>query len=158
LSSFIKLTEYKNNIIFKLIINENLIKALINHDSDFINQLLPDNFQPISLIYSQIFPYRFVPSIETEPKCFITMSFSNYKYINNIFKSGICSFYIICHKSLICTDIGLRYDYILDQIDTMFNNKKDVGSFNLILDNGGDLFINDNYFGSMISYKFTDFQ
>jgi hypothetical protein len=86
------------------------------------------------------------------------MMFGNYKYIDNVFKSGNVSFYIMCHNSLLDTDYGLRHDYILDQIDSMFNQQYDVGNFNLILDGGGDLPVNENYYGATISYKFTDFQ
>lgn len=158
MSHFIELNNYKKNIMFKLLTNENLVKALINNNSDFINQSLPEDFQPPSLIYSHIYPYRYIPNIETEPKNFITLSFGNYRYSNNVFKSGIVTFHISCHTSMLQTDYGLRYDYILNQIDELFNNKNDIGSFNLILESGGDLIINDNYFGCLISYKFYDFQ
>lgn len=158
MGQFAQLTEYKNNIGLKLITNGNLVKALVNTDNDFLNQSLPNNFNPLSLIKTQIYPYRFIPSITTKAKSFITMMFSNYHYVNNVFKSGNITFYIMCHTSLLDTDYGLRHDYMLDQIDTMFNQKNDVGSFNLLLDSGGDLPVNENYYGATISYKFTDFQ
>ena len=158
MSHFQELTEYKNNIMFKLITNENLLKALVNNNKDFINQSLPENFSPSNLIYSNIYPYRHVPSITTDPKTFITMSFTNFDYRNNEFKSGVLSFFIITHSTLASTDYGLRYDYILSQIDQMFNKQYGVGAFRLNLVNGGDLQVNEEYFGSMISYKFVDFQ
>jgi hypothetical protein len=40
----------------------------------------------------------------------------------------------------------------------MFNKQYGVGVFNLELGNGGDLSVNENFFGATISYKFTDFQ
>lgn len=155
---FEELIKYKNNIALKIISNNNLIKALVNNTSDFLNQPLPSGFDSTSLIYTQIFPYKFIPGINTEPTTFITMSFGNFDYRNNEFKSGIVYFYIITHQSLISTDYGLRYDYILNQIDLMFNKQYEIGSFNLELNNGGDFQIDENYFGSMISYKFIDFQ
>jgi hypothetical protein len=158
LAHFEELSQYKNNIAYKLITNANLVKALANTNKDFINQSLPIGFEETSLLYTQIFPYKFIPSINTEAKTFITMSFGNYNYINNEFKYGTVYFYIISHSSLIQTDYGLRYDYILNQIDLMFNKQYEIGAFNLELNNGGDLPVNENYFGSVISYKFTDFQ
>ena len=159
MGQFDQLTTYKNNIGIKLIENNNLVKALINNNSDFLNQSLPDGFKPTDLLHNRIYPYVFIPKVETEPKNFITMSFGKYNYVNNVFKSGILSFYIICHFSLLKTDYGVRYDYILSQIDSMFNKESDVGIFNLTIDSGGDLpVINEHYFGSMISYKFYDFQ
>jgi hypothetical protein len=86
------------------------------------------------------------------------MSFCNYKYINNVFSSGNVYFYIICHKTLIQTDYGHRYDYILNELDTMFNREIGIGAFNLTLESAGDLPINENYFGATVVYKFTAFQ
>ncbi len=159
MSHFLELTQYKNNIAFKIITNEDLLKALVNNTRDFLNQPLPNNFDPTSLIYTQVFPYKTNPSISTELKSYITMSFGDFKYIDNVFKSGKLCFYIFTHKSLIPTDVGLRYDYILSQIDLMFNKQYDVGAFNLELSNGGgDFQVNDDYFGTVMPYKFTDFQ
>ena len=158
IGQFAKIVEYKNNIIFKLITNENLLKALVINEENYLEQNLPENFQPTSLIYSQIFPYQYTIDIEELPKTYITMSFGNYKYINNCFKNGILTFFIFSHKTLISkSNYGLRTDYILDQVDSMFNKKKDVGDFSLELYGGGDIKVNDDYFGSMISYRFIDF-
>jgi len=157
MGQFAKLSEYKYNVLLKLITNNDLVKALIFNEEDFLNHNL-GSFDSISLIYSQIFPYQYTMNIVDEMKTYITMSFGNYKYVNNVLKSGIFSLYIFTHKQLMKTDNGLRTDYILDQIDTMFNKKRGVGSFSLELYSGGDFKVNDDYFGSVISYKFTDFQ
>jgi hypothetical protein len=158
LSNFSELTDYKNNIIFKLISNENLVKAIYNTDRSFLSQSLPENFDTTSLVYDSIFPYSYIPNITTSPKTFITMSFINFKYINNVFKSGILNFNILSHHSLMSTDYGLRTDYILKEIDLLFNKQHDVGAFNLELYSGGDFIINENYYGMSINYKFYDFQ
>lgn len=158
MSHFEELTQYKNNIAMKIIENDNLLKALVNNNTDFLNQSLPANFDCTSVLYTQVFPYKFIPDVVTDAKTYLTMSFGNYNYTNNEFKSGNVYFYIITHKSLIRTDYGLRYDYILNQLDLMFNKQYGVGAFNLELGNGGDLSVNENFFGATISYKFTDFQ
>lgn len=157
MGQFEKLSEYKNNILYKLITNENLVKALVCNDEDFLNYDL-SGFNPTTLIYNQIFPYQYTNNTEDTLKTFITMSFGNYKYINNSFKSGIFSIFIFSHKNLMKTDNGLRTDYILNEVDDMFNKKKDVGNFSLELYGGGDFKVNNDYFGSFITYKFTDFQ
>lgn len=154
---FAQLTKYKNNVLQELITNTNLVKALVNTEENFLNIDLPNGFFPPSIIYSQIFPYQFIADIEDTPKTYITMSFGNYKYINNLFKSGILTFFIYTHKELMKSDYGQRTDYILDQVDSMFNKDSNVGVFSLELNGGGDFKANDNHFGSTISYKFTDF-
>jgi len=158
LGNFTRLTEYKNNILYKLITNTDLVKALVINTESFLNDNLPNNFDPTTLIYSQIFPYQYTINIEDLPKSYITMSFGNYKYINNSFKSGVFTLFVFSHKSLMKTNNGLRTDFIFDQIDTMYNKKKDVGDFSLELYSGGDFKVNDDYFGCVISYKFIDFQ
>lgn len=157
MSNFSELSDYKSNIILNIISSPNLVKAIYNTDSDFINQSLPVDFDVTSLIYSQIYPYSYVPSTTTQATTFITMRFGDFKYINNVFKSGILTFYIMVHHSLMSTDYRLRTDYILNQIDLLFNKKSDVGFFNLELYSGGDFVVNENYYGMSISYKFTDF-
>lgn len=158
MSNFSELLTYKNNIILKIISDINLVKAIYNTGNDFINQSLPDNFDVTSLIYTQIYPYSYIPDIKKEASTFITMRFGDFKYINNAFKSGIVTFYVLAHQSLMSTDYGLRTDYILNQIDLLFNKQYGVGAFNLELYSGGDFIANENYYGISVSYKFTDFQ
>jgi len=161
LSHFSEITKYKNNIALKLITNEKIIKALINNTRDFLKPPLPKNFDPTSLIYTQIFPWKTIPSISSEVKSYITMSFGDYRYLNNVFKSGKIYFYIFMHRTLIPTDYGLRYDYILSEIDSMFNKSNDsnMGAFRFQLSNGGgDFQINNDYFGIVMPYTFVDFQ
>ena len=57
MGNFTRLTEYKNNILYKLITNTDLVKALVINTESFLNDNLPNNFDPTTLIYSQIFPY-----------------------------------------------------------------------------------------------------
>lgn len=157
LSGFQRLNEYKNNILYKLITNDNLVKALICNDENFLDYD-SSNFNPATLIYSQIFPYQYSFDINIEPQSFITMSFGNYSYVNNCFKSGIFSIYVITHNSLLKTSYGLRTDYILNEVDNMFNQTKEFGDFKSDLYSSGDIKVSDEYFGCMISYKFYDFQ
>ncbi|NLK93349.1 MAG: hypothetical protein GX273_09550 [Bacteroidales bacterium] len=152
------ITNYKNNIAERILTNNNIVRALVNTDSDFLNQALPNNFEPYTLLYKQIFPFAFVPGINAEDKTFITMAFNDFRYVNNVFKEGTVSFYVFTHNNLIPTKYGLRYDYISYQLDKMFNKKYGIGAFSLDIEGGGDLQVSENYFGVMLSYKFTDFQ
>lgn len=159
MAHFDRLTLYKNNIAGKLIQNENIVKALVNNDQNFINQSLPSDFHPVSLLYSQIFPYMHVPGTNVDATTFITMSFVNFNYTNNEFRSGMVWFYIFTHFSLMKTNYGQRTDYILNEVDLLFNKKYGIGEFNLTLSNGGgDIHINEDYYGISMPYKFLSFQ
>lgn len=154
---FKELSEYKNNILIKLITNENLIKALTNNTPDFLDQpLIPD---VTTTIYSEIWPYRYVPNISDSAKVYLTMAFTNYKKLGNQYKSGNIYFYVFCHKSLVRTDYGcLRYDYIAEELDTMFSEERGYGLGKLEFASMDDILIGDNYVGVVISYRIVEFK
>lgn len=139
-----------------LLTNEKIIKAIVNNNSNFLDNPSPDNI--MALLYNNIYPYKHTFDMIDEVKTFITMDFGEYKYVNNKFQSGLVKFYTFSHKSIIRTDYGLRYDFILNEINNLFNKEYGIGAFNLTLVTGGDFQVNHDYFGSWATYKFTDFQ
>lgn len=142
----------------KLIENDKIVKCLVNPESNFLDIPLPNNFDVTSLIHSQIFPYRFVPTVQTEPKTFITMRFG-YKPNGMEFKNGSIYFYIITHNSLIRTDYGsLRYDMLVNYIDEIFSGTRDITIGKLPFYDMDEFIVNESYSGVYIAYKSTEFQ
>ena len=83
----------------------------------------------------------------------------NYKPIGMTFKNGSIYFYIITHNSLLKTDYGmLRYDFLVNKIDEVFNSTRDIGIGKLPFYDMGDIQINENYCGAYLVYKTTEFQ
>ena len=155
---FSELGQNKNIILMKLIESEDIVKCLVNNESNFLDISLPVDFDITSLVYSQIFPYKFIPTTETEAKTFITMSFG-YKPNGMTFKNGSVYFYIITHNSLLRTDYGsLRYDMLLNYIDEIFNSSRDITIGKLAFYDMNDFVVNDSYSGIYIAYKLVDFQ
>lgn len=155
---FAELGQNKNIILMKLIESENILKCLVNNESNFLDISLPVDFDPTSLVYQQIFPYKFIPTTETSAKTFITMSFG-YKPNGMTFKNGSVYFYIITHNSLLRTDYGsLRYDMLLNYIDEIFNSSRDITIGKLAFYDMNEFVVNDNYSGIYIAYKLVDFQ
>jgi len=157
---FSELGQNKNLIMLKLIENQDILKCLVNNQPNFLDYPLPSNFDPYSLIYTQIFPYRYVPDIQTEPKTFITMRF-NYSPNGVTFKNGSIYFYIITHQSLIRTDYGmLRYDFLINKIDEVFNLSRDIGIGKLPFYDMSDFLVDNEgkWLGAYIAYKSTEFQ
>jgi len=158
MSRFAELGQNKLNILMKLIGNEDIVKCLINNQSNFLDISLPMDFDVTSLIYDSIYPYRFVPQIQTEPKTFITMRFG-YKPNGMTYKNGSIYFYIITHNSLIRTDYGmLRYDFLANKIDELMNSSRDIGLGKLPFYDMDDFIVNENYIGIYLAYKSTEFQ
>ena len=155
---FSELGQNKNIILMKLIETEDIVKCLVNNESNFLDISLPVGFDTTSLVYSQIFPYKFIPTTETEAKTFITMSFG-YKPNGMTFKNGSVYFYIITHNSLLRTDYGsLRYDMLLNYIDEIFNSSRDITIGKLAFYDMNDFVVNDSYSGIYIAYRLVDFQ
>lgn len=142
----------------KLIENQDIVKCLVNNENNFLDIPLPNDFDVTTLIYSQIFPYRFVPTVQTEAKTFITMKFG-YKPDGMTFKNGSIYFYIITHNSLLRTDYGsLRYDMLLNYIDEVFNSTRGIGLGKLPFYDMDEFVVNENYSGVYIAYKTTQMQ
>lgn len=148
-------TLYKETILYKIIESENIVQALSNNKTNFLDEKIA--IDPTSLIYNNIFPYRLSSKTFTEPKSLITMRFANFKPIGNKFRDGNIYFYIICHNSLIRTDYGLRYDFIFKEIDDLFTSSRDIGIGKLELFDVSDLDIDENYMGSVCVFHVTDF-
>ena len=158
MSRFAELGQNKLNILMKLIGNEDIVKCLVNNQSNFLDISLPMDFDVTSLIYNSIYPYRFIPQIQTEPKTFITMRFG-YKPNGMTYKNGSIYFYIITHNSLIRTDYGmLRYDFLANKIDELMNSSRDIGLGKLPFYDMDDFIVNENYIGIYLAYKSTEFQ
>jgi len=158
MSRFAELGQNKLTILMKLIGNEDIVKCLVNNQFNFLDISLPMDFDVTSLIYNSIYPYRFIPQIQTEPKTFITMRFG-YKPNGMTYKNGSIYFYIITHNSLIRTDYGmLRYDFLANKIDEMMNSSRDIGLGKLPFHDMDDFIVNENYIGIYLAYKTTEFQ
>jgi len=158
MSRFAELGTNKTTILMKLIENQEIVKCLINNQTNFLDIQIPVDFVIPSLIYSHIYPYKFIPTILTEPKTFITMAF-NYRPNGMTFKNGSIYFYIITHNSLLKTDYGmLRYDFLVNKIDEVFNSMRNIGIGKLPFYEMGDIQINENYCGAYLAYKTTEFQ
>lgn len=139
----------------RLISSENIVKALTYNDDNFLSQPTPEN--PTTLIYNQIFPFMKVPTAQDEAKTFITMKFG-YKPDGAFYKVSTIYFYVVTHISLVKTDYDtLRYDYLINQIDMLFNSQRGLGIGKLPFHVMDDFQINENWLGAFIGYKATEF-
>ena len=142
----------------KLIENENIVKCLVNNEDNFLDVPLPVDFDVSSLIYTQIYPWRFVPTPATVANTFITMKFG-YKPNGITYKNGTIYFYIITHNSLLKTSYGsIRYDMLLSYIDEVFNSSRDLGLGKLPFYEMDEFIVNESYSGVYICYKSTERQ
>jgi hypothetical protein len=152
---FSELGKNKNEIMTRLLFSEEIAKALTYNGTNFLDQPTPED--STSLLYTQIFPYQRVPTTQDTAKTFITMKFG-YKPDGMFYKISTIYFYVITHISLVRTDMGmLRYDYLINQIDTLFNSQRGIGIGKLPFYAMDDFQINENWLGAFIGYKSTEF-
>jgi len=152
MARFTELGEYKNTILSELVTNKNIVKALGNSESNFLDISPIDN--PMSLIWNKIFPYSYVPEAQAEQKSYITVLFHGFRLVNGEFKAGYITFYVFCHHSLMRTSYSsLRTDMIVNYIDEIFNKTTNLGIGKLQFEKMDDIKIDSNHFGCAVTYK-----
>lgn len=124
---FRELSSYRDIILNQLISNPNIIQAVGNNRKDFLSN--PDNsIIPSSLLYTKIYPYRFICKPADEQATFITFYlYGNGKISadNDAFKYTYIGFDIYSHYELLRTDENcLRFDFIVSEIYEMIHNQK----------------------------------
>lgn len=153
---FDSLTIDKTSIMKKIVSDQDLSKAIYYNETSFKSK---PNISPELLLYNNIFPYFFIPDINEKQKTFVTLSFKNFSYRNNVFMGGNMQFNIFTHQSLYRTDYGeLRTDYIVNKIHEMFNQTRGSWMGKLNLYSMDELIINPNFSGNYLVYKMIDFQ
>lgn len=155
---FKELGQNKSILLTKLIESDEIVKCLVNNESNFLATPLPGGFDKTSLFYSQIYPYKYIPTAQTEAKTLISMKFG-YKPDGMMYKNGAIHFYIMTHNSLLRTDYGvLRHDFLVNKIDEVFNASREIGVGKLPFHRMGEFIVNESYYGVYLTYKTTEFQ
>lgn len=162
MSYFRELSSYRESILKQLIGNPNIVQAVGNNRSDFLTN--PDTtILPESLLYKNIFPYRYLNDPNDTEKTYITFYiFGSNKGIiadNDAFKNTYIGFDVYSHASLLRTEEGcLRFDFIVAEIDEMIHNQKlgeSITKAQLI--NHTDFSVNEGLWqGAQLSYSIID--
>ncbi len=143
-------------VLFKLSSSQNLCKLLYYNDENPLSK--PDITNTRSLWYNYIYPYRYIPEIQTDLKCLLTFSFGEFRSTKgNEFKAGSIIFNIICHKDLVKVNYGSRLFCMMNEIDKLFNDQSVASLFKLTFDRSDELFVNKDYPAYYIKYKTFDF-
>lgn len=145
-------------------LNANTEKALLALlDNQEIVDLLASNeedrLSPFNLLYKNLYPYKYIPGVQSDAMSYITMTIRDIRKPNNsnAFKFAKLTFYVIVHNSLIGTGDGLRHWRLLNAIDEVFNGNSNFGIGKLEFDGADELSLNENYVCYWISYKSCNF-
>lgn len=110
------------------------------------------------MINKNIFPRKRKIDFSDTQDIYITLHFSNFRKINNSFKSGRVTFYIFCHQDKLNIDsLGDRLDYLVSKVDELFNQSSYMGIGKLEFSSMDESEIDKNHPANIISYKVIDF-
>lgn len=152
-------SDMRNKVCFELLQNQNVIKALVIEDEDFLNTVPNEEQQkyidnPSLLIRNYVYPYKKIFDTTVEHKTIISTQFSNFRKHGKNYRNGLVTFYVLCPLETEGSSYGIRYDYIGDEIETIFTNTT-IGEFNF--DSRGDIDIGDRFIGHYITFRVTEF-
>jgi len=163
--AIMKLSLWKNNMIEKLIKDDDLTKLLYYNSED---ALFKDNLtkeQRESLVNSRIKGYRYIPEVVKEASSYISMSVANFvpqegfRQFSDDYVMGYLTFYILVDVSLMDTETGYRNDLIASRIYSMFQNSRDFGIGELRLETMLELWTQNNKFGGYtMGFRIVDFK
>ena len=149
----------RNEFMTRLSQDLDLAKCLLCNDSDF-RKYNPSPKDIESLPFNNIYPCLYTFGTTQETKSMITMGFEYIKgTASNIWKVGTVSFYCFCHKDIVRTVYGLRYDFMLQRINNLIFDTRNstwigkmefVGMRDIIMEG------NSSYVGVMVKYKNTE--
>jgi hypothetical protein len=108
-------------------------------------------------LYNKIYPYQKIPKTIDSQNTFITLKFG-YKPEGTFYKLGTIYFYVMTHIDTVRTayDI-LKYDFIINEIDKLFNSQRGIGIGKLPFFDMNDFQINENWIGAYIGYRSSEF-
>lgn len=156
MGNFEELNKNMNDIMVKLIENQNLCKLLKYNTKDCLSQ--PSIEDTTSLLHNEIFPYPFSTETLKEASSLLIVTFDKFTPTKGYgYKNNYVIFRVLCNNDLWSTDDGLRPYLILHELDTMFNDKKVIGIGKLIFNSCNELWANKDYTGFTLTYKVTDF-
>ncbi|QJD84003.1 hypothetical protein [Cohnella herbarum] len=151
-----EIIDYKNKITELILSDADLCKALYYSENNFLDQ--PEISDSALLLYSKVFPYLFVPKVETVPSTFLTVSAGGYSKVHDVYHSGLIIIRIFTHRDLHRTSYEYtRTDYVMRKMDGFLSNAKGFGIGRLQFNEMNPLTVNEDYQGVYLQYKCVDF-
>lgn len=144
-----ELFDYKNKLMEDLLTNQDIV-SLINEDIDFKNSK--------QLVYTQVFPYEYIPDTVEEGKTFICCDVDIQKTINQTFLLPTLYIWVFTHKSkLRLPEGGVRTDKLCSKIAGAINGSREYGLGELELYSVKRFAPMTDFQGKLITFYTKDF-
>lgn len=111
---------YKNQLMQDLLTNETIVKLICDNGD------VPSD--PSELMYTQVFPYEYVPETVTRARTFICCDVDIQYVGNKTFLKPAFELWVFTHKSTLrLPEGGVRTDKLCAEIDKMLNGNRFYG-------------------------------
>lgn len=117
------ITRYKNKLVTSIITSPELVELL---DSSYVDD---GEFVEESgdLIYTQVFPYYYIPETQNETKSYVIMKVNGLGIKNKIYNKAEVIICVISHQDIMQVKGGTRIDKMGEIVEELFNGRDDFG-------------------------------
>lgn len=145
--------DYKNKLMEDLITNPEIVRLLHN------DCVVDENQNTSKLIYTQIFPYEYVPDTVDGASTFICFDMDIQKTMNKTFLIPAIYIWVFTHKKYLRmqNESGIRTDKICSEIDKTINGSRYYGLGELELSSVKRFSPIENYQGRVMTFQAQDF-
>lgn len=120
--------EYKDKIMEKLILDDEIAQVILNKDTDFLSTV-PSIPSRLKMKYKNIYPYFLIPDVQNTTESYVISQFGFRYNSNGRIANVTIEFKILTHIDLQQTNEGiLRLDFIVDRMKKIFNLDNDFGA------------------------------
>lgn len=142
--------DYKNQLVDDILTNESIVK-LMSDDGKTVSA-------PESLMYTQVFPYEFVPNVTEHGQTFICCEVDIKEVINKTFLVPSLYIWVFTHKSKVrLPGGGIRIDKLTSEITKIINGSRMYGLGELNLQSAKRFSPITDYQGRTLTFYARDF-
>lgn len=145
---------YKQKLITAMINSYELVSLI---DQNYVNE--NECVGSEHLVYSNIYPYYYIPEVQTNMKTYVLLKVDISKRIDNMYDRVKVYILIFTHQDImkVQSSNGTRVDLISDIITKMFNNRDDFGFGEMVLTSNCEISINTTYRGRELIFMVDEF-
>lgn len=142
--------DYKNQLIKDLLTNDKIVR-LLNDTEESRNN-------PETLIYTQLFPFEYVPDVNETAQTFICCDVDIFSVSNKTFLAPDLYIWVFTHKNLLKLPTGgVRTDQLCSEISSTINGSRCYGLGELGLYSVRRFSPIQDYIGKIMIFQAKDF-
>lgn len=145
-----ELFDYKNQLMDDMLTNEQIIR-LLSDDGKTLTS-------PETLMYSQVFPYEYVPDVVEHGQTFVCCEVDIKDVVNKTFLVPVLYIWVFTHKSKVrLPGGGVRTDKLSSEITKIINGSRMYGLGELNLQSAKRFSPIGDYQGRILTFYTKDF-